>query len=168
MKQLPTRFLKRMESLLGDDFSAFLKSYDEPPVKSFRVNTRKISVGDFEEICDFCTELIMPDTMRERKQIMEDKSDAFIIVPGGIGTFEEFFEILTLKQLCRHNKPIAIYNLNGYYNSLNLVLKEAIDKKFIREDCFELYKITDDLEELFSYLETPVKSVRTIKQLKDG
>lgn len=53
MKQLPTPFLKRMESLLGDDFSAFLKSYDEPPVKSFRVNTRKISVGDFEEICDF-------------------------------------------------------------------------------------------------------------------
>ena len=57
-----------------------------------------------------CDELIKPDTMRERKQLMEDNADAFIIVPGGIGTFEEFYEILTLKQLCRHNKPIAIYN----------------------------------------------------------
>ena len=63
-----------------------------------------------EAICDFCDELIQPDTMRQRKQLMEDNADAFIIVPGGIGTYEEFFEILTLKQLCRHNKPIALYN----------------------------------------------------------
>ena len=58
-----------------------------------------------EAICDFCTELVFTETMRERKQIMEDRSDAFIVVPGGIGTFEEFFEILTLKQLCRHEAP---------------------------------------------------------------
>ena len=64
-----------------------------------------------EAVYSECDELIEPDTMRERKQIMEDNAEAFIIVPGGIGTFEEFFEILTLKQLCRHNKPIAIYNL---------------------------------------------------------
>ena len=81
---------------------------------------------DIEAICDFCDELIQPNTMRERKQIMEDNSDAFIVVPGGIGTFEEFFEILTLKQLCRHNKPIAIYNINGYYDELNMVLIEAM------------------------------------------
>ena len=56
-----------------------------------------------EAIYDKCDELLTPDTMRERKQLMEDNSDAFIITPGGIGTYEEFFEILTSKQLCRHN-----------------------------------------------------------------
>ena len=120
-----------------------------------------------EEICDFCNELIMPDTMRERKQIMEDHADAFVIVPGGIGTFEEFFEILTLKQLCRHTKPIAIYNINGYYNSMISFMEEAISKNFIRENCRELYFVTDSPEALCDYIETPVKK-HTVHELKDG
>ena len=61
-----------------------------------------------------CTEFIYTDTMRERKQIMEDRSDAFIVCPGGVGTFEEFFEILTLKQLSQHTKPIVILDIDGY------------------------------------------------------
>ncbi len=121
-----------------------------------------------EAICDFCDELIQPDTMRQRKQIMEDNADAFIVVPGGIGTFEEFFEILTLKQLCRHNKPIAIYNLNGYYNEIIMAMEQAIKKNFIRENCAELYKASDDLEELFKYIEAPIEQIRTVKELKDG
>ncbi len=120
-----------------------------------------------EAIFEFCDRLIMPETMRERKQIMEDNSDAFIVVPGGIGTFEEFFEILTLKQLCRHNKPIAIYNLNGYYNEIDLAMREAMKKNFIREDCSELYELCDDLEGLFKYLEAP-QNHHSVKQLKDG
>ncbi len=121
-----------------------------------------------EAICDFCDELIMPNTMRERKQIMEDNADAFIVVPGGIGTFEEFFEILTLKQLCRHNKPIALYNLKGYYNEINHAMNEAIKKNFIRGNCKELYFITDNLSELFSYIENPTNQCHTVKELKDG
>ena len=121
-----------------------------------------------EAICDFCNELILPDTMRERKQIMEDNADAFIVVPGGIGTFEEFFEILTLKQLCRHNKPIAIYNIAGYYDDINAAIQKAIQKNFIKENCNELYKVTEDLDELFKYIETPVEQIRTVKELKDG
>ncbi len=123
---------------------------------------------NIEAICDFCDELIQPDTMRERKQIMEDNADAFIIVPGGIGTFEEFFEILTLKQLCRHNKPIAIYNINGYYDELNQVLIEAMKKNFIRENCTDLYEITDDLGKIFAYIENPENKAHTVKELKDG
>ena len=123
---------------------------------------------DVEAICDFCDELLQPDTMRQRKQLMEDNADAFIVVPGGIGTFEEFFEILTLKQLCRHNKPIALYNLMGYYDDINKVLDEAMKKNFIRDNCKELYHTTDDLEELFRYIEEPVEKIRTIKELKDG
>lgn len=121
-----------------------------------------------EAICDFCDELIQPDTMRQRKQIMEDNSDAFIVTPGGIGTFEEFFEILTLKQLCRHNKPIVLYNLKGYYNELNQVMEESIKKNFIRDNCRELYQITDDLEQLFAYIEAPTDQTHTVKELKDG
>ncbi len=121
-----------------------------------------------EAICDFCDELIQPDTMRQRKQIMEDNADAFIVVPGGIGTFEEFFEILTLKQLCRHNKPIAIYNLMGYYDDLNCVMEQAIKKNFIRDNCKDLYFTTENLEDMFRYIETPVEQIRTVKELKDG
>ena len=121
-----------------------------------------------EEICDFCDELIQPDTMRQRKQIMEDHADAFIVVPGGIGTFEEFFEILTLKQLCRHNKPIALYNVRGYYDELNRMMEAAMAKNFVRENCAELYITTDDPEALLRYIETPVGEEFTVKELKDG
>ena len=115
-----------------------------------------------------CDELIEPDTMRERKQIMEDNADAFIIVPGGIGTFEEFFEILTLKQLCRHNKPIAVYNLKSYYNEMLAMLNAAVEKNFLREDCSQLFFVSDNLEEVFAYVEAPQAPIKNVKQLKDG
>ena len=121
-----------------------------------------------EAIYDECDEMLTPDTMRERKQLMEDNADAFIITPGGIGTFEEFFEILTLKQLCRHNKPIAIFNIMGYYDSLNEVIQQAMQKNFIRENCSALFKITDSIDELLDYIEAPVDNTLTVKQLKDG
>ena len=123
---------------------------------------------NIEEVCSFCDEFIEPETMRERKQIMEDNSDAFIVVPGGIGTYEEFFEILTLKQLCRHNKPIGIYNINGYYNEILIAMKEAMKKRFIRETCRDLYFVTEDIDELFKYIETPPTTTRNVKELKDG
>jgi len=123
---------------------------------------------DIEKVCDICDKLIETETMRERKQIMEDNADAFIVTPGGIGTYEEFFEILTLKQLCRHNKPIAIYNVNNYYNELVTVMEQAVKKNFIRQNCMELFFVTDDLNELFAYLEKIDDKVRMVKELKDG
>jgi uncharacterized protein (TIGR00730 family) len=120
-----------------------------------------------EAIYDKCDKLIFTETMRQRKQTMEDNADAFIVAPGGIGTFEEHFEILTSKQLCRHNKPIVLYNVKGYYNELEAVMQQAMKKNFIRENCADLYKLTADLDELFSYVEAPVKD-HTVKELKDG
>ncbi len=114
-----------------------------------------------------CDELIEPDTMRERKQLMEDNAEAFIVTPGGIGTFEEFFEILTLKQLCRHNKPIAVYNIDGYYNEILHAIEQATVKHFIRGGCLDLFKICQTTKELFEYVEAPEKQ-RSIKELKDG
>lgn len=81
-----------------------------------------------------CTELIYTDTMRERKKLLEDLSDAFIIAPGGIGTMDEFFEILTLLHLKQHSKPIIIFNVNGYYNKLLEFLTDGVEKKFISDD----------------------------------
>lgn len=121
-----------------------------------------------EQLCDFCDEVIEPDTMRERKQIMEDNADGFIVTPGGIGTYEEFFEILTAKQLCRHNKPIAVYNINGFYDEIEAALHSAIAKNFIKENCLDIFLISDDLEEIIRYLETPVTEIKNIKELKDG
>lgn len=121
-----------------------------------------------EAICEFCNELILTETMRERKQIMEDNADAFIVVPGGIGTFEEFFEILTLKQLCRHNKPIVIYDVENYYDDINNVMEQAIKKNFVKENCFELYQVTNDLETVFKYVEKPQKTFNSVHELKEG
>ncbi len=135
--------------------------------KILGVIPRFFDAEDIEAVCDFCDEMMQPETMRERKQLMEDNADAFIVVPGGIGTYEEFFEILTLKQLCRHQKPIAIYNVMGYYDSLYAVMKQAIEKNFIKENCLDLFKITNNLEELFDYIENDTLSY-TVKDLKEG
>lgn len=100
-----------------------------------------------------CTEFIRTETMRERKRLLDERSDAFIITPGGIGTFDEFFEILTLKQLGRHNKAIVILNIDGYYDNLLKMMQYSIEKKFITTNCVELYKVTSTIEETLDYIE---------------
>ena len=104
-------------------------------------------------IYDKCTELIRTETMRERKQIMEDRSDAFIMVPGGIGTFEEFFEVLTLKQLGRHGKAIIVYNQDGFFNSLFQMMDECVEKGFMNHVTNEIYQVMTDTDEILSYLD---------------
>ena len=94
--------------------------------------------------------------MRERKGIMEDRSDAFIICAGGMGTFEEFFEVLTLKQLEQHTKPIIIYNVKGYYDSIINMLNFAVKENFMSDDCNKLYTVANTEEEVFEQLESYV------------
>lgn len=100
-----------------------------------------------------CTEMIYTETMRERKQLLEEMSDAFIVTPGGIGTFDEFFEIYTLRQLGVHQKPIAIYNTNGYYDSMIDMLNGAIDKAFMPAANMDLLFISDNPQEIIEYIE---------------
>lgn len=120
-----------------------------------------------ESIYEQCDELTFTDTMAERKTTMEDDCDAFIIVPGGIGTLEEFYEVITLKQLGRHHKAIAFYNLNGYYDTLEKFMHEMSEKKFMAAACHEMYRIFTDAEELFAYLETYVPDVTSARVLKN-
>lgn len=102
---------------------------------------------------DKCTDFVYTETMRQRKQLMEDSSDAFIITPGGIGTFEEYLEILTLKQLGRHNKPIAVFNIGGYYNDFEKMFEKSIGEGFMNEACRALERFFDTPEEILEYIE---------------
>ena len=115
---------------------------------------------------EHCTELIITEGMRDRKQTMEDKSDAFIAAPGGIGTFEELLEILTLKQLGRHDKPIVIYNIFGYYDALQSMIEHAISQNFVREKCRELYKFCSAPEEAMEYIENYAGAQRDVREYK--
>lgn len=113
-----------------------------------------------------CTKLIETETMRERKQIMEHNADAFVMVPGGIGTFDEFFEILTLKQIGRHAKAIAILNLNGYFDEVFRLIQKGIDEKFMKDECHELLGWFDDIYKLLDYLEDYKGSIADIRDMK--
>lgn len=118
-----------------------------------------------------CTELITTESMRERKFIMEERADAFAVVPGGIGTFEEFFEVFTLKQLERHNKAIAVLNVNGYYDSMLHMLETATQHRFMRAACSRLFEVFTDGEEMLDYIENykPVEiNVFDMKNIEKG
>lgn len=97
-------------------------------------------------------ELIITKDMRERKATMESRADAFVTLPGGFGTFEELFEILTLKQLEYHNKPVTVLNVNGFYDPLVALFEHVYEQKFARPDYRELYHIAPDVADLFRYL----------------
>lgn len=122
--------------------------------------------AEIEAIYDECDELIYTDTMRERKAVMEDKADAFVIVPGGIGTFEELFEVLTLKQLGRHSKPIAIYNCRGYYDKMEAMLNTSIEEGFVRHTCKDIYSYVDNTDELIRYINDNKHCDYTVSELK--
>ncbi len=119
-----------------------------------------------EVIYTECTEIIYTDTMSERKSKMSELADAFIIVPGGIGTFEEFFEILTLKQLGRHTKPIALMDINGYYDGLEKFLEYSIQTEFIRNGVSHLYTCVATPKEAIDYIENDKPTRYSIKDLK--
>jgi len=103
---------------------------------------------------DIDDELIITEGMRERKAVMDEKADAFIGLPGGFGTFEEMFEVLTLKQLGYHNKPIVFLNIRGYYNKLFEMFEHVYEEKFAKEQYKILYHISDSVEETMHYLKT--------------
>lgn len=113
-----------------------------------------------------CTELVLTRDMRERKAMMEERSDAFIVMPGGIGTYDEFFEIITLKQLGRHGKAVAVYNIDGYFDELQAILEKAIQKHFMKENCRGLCRFFGDRDSLLDYIEQYRAHVADILEMK--
>ncbi len=91
-----------------------------------------------------CTELHVVDTMHERKRLMAEHADAFVALPGGIGTFEEFFEVWTWRQLGYHDKPIGLLNLAGYYDGLLQFLQGTVQHQFMGQWQMNLIQIGTD------------------------
>ncbi len=91
-----------------------------------------------------CTELHVVDTMHERKRLMAEHADAFLALPGGIGTFEEFFEVWTWRQLGYHDKPVGLLNLEGYYDALLQFLRHTVQQQFMGEWQMELIRVDAD------------------------
>ncbi len=100
-----------------------------------------------------CHDLHVTKTMRERKALMEDIADGFIALPGGFGTLEELLEIITLKQLKYHNKPIVILNINHFYETLLGFFEQIIQNKFAQEFSRGFYFVTSDVEDALAYIE---------------
>lgn len=88
-----------------------------------------------------CTELIVVDTMHERKRIMAERADAFVALPGGIGTFEELFETWTWRQLGYHDKPLGLLNQDGYYGALLDFIAHSVDSGFMDGSQMQLIDI---------------------------
>lgn len=101
---------------------------------------------------DACDELHVVDTMHQRKAMMAERSDAFLTLPGGIGTFEELFEIWTWRQLGYHDKPIGILNTENYYGQLQSFLDSCVSNGFMNDWQMELVTIGDDIPRLLKQL----------------
>src|ERR1700744_1547974 len=97
--------------------------------------------------------LIITPHMQERKQLMLEMSDAFIVLPGGLGTFDEFFEVAVEAQLGVHEKPIVVVNANGYYNALDAMIQATVKAGFAREKILKLYYLADSVEDALKVLE---------------
>jgi uncharacterized protein (TIGR00730 family) len=106
-------------------------------------------------------ELLVTNTMRDRKALMEERGDAFVALPGGLGTFEEVFEIIVGKQLAYHHKAIVILNVAGYYDPLLAMIEHGIEHKFIKSKARELYFVATTVAQAIDYLRNYVPPATT-------
>ena len=98
-------------------------------------------------------ELIVVETMAERKKILEDMADGFIALPGGIGTMDEFFEAYVLSQLRVFDKPVALYNVNGYYDGIVEFIQHIANEGFMRKEHADNLIVSDDPKDLLAKME---------------
>jgi uncharacterized protein (TIGR00730 family) len=108
-----------------------------------------------------CTELHIVDNMHERKRMMAEKSDAFLALPGGIGTLEELFEVWTWRQLGYHDKPVGLLNVAGYYDGMLAFLRNAVTQGFLGDWQMDLVQAGDSAYTLLPALLRPAASAGT-------
>ena len=99
-----------------------------------------------------CVELIVVDTMHERKRLMMERADAFLALPGGIGTFEEFFEAWAWRQLGFHDKPVGLLNTNGYYDPMLTFMARTVSQGFVSDWQMDLIRVDADIPTLLKSL----------------
>lgn len=116
---------------------------------------------DREGIAYEANELIVTETMRERKRLMYQQSDAFIVLPGGFGTLEEFMEVLTLKQLGYHDQPLVLLNVDGFFDTLLSFFGELRNERFARESILDLAHVVTSASEAVDCVEGVAAADRT-------
>lgn len=117
-------------------------------------------LADREIALDTVSELIRVDTMRERKALMDERSDAFLVLPGGIGTLEELVEMLTLKQLGYHGRPVVLLDDHGYWDPLIAMLERMVEQDFAADSLLELFTAASTVAEAITALALPPAAVR--------
>lgn len=121
-------------------------------------------IADKEVAHEKLSELHIVHSMHERKQMMVERSDAFVVLPGGLGTMDEFFEILTWKQLGLHQKPVILLNVRGYWTPLLSLIDSIVEKSFARTTDRELFHVAEcagDITALLKNLERDSEAPRS-------
>ena len=114
-----------------------------------------------------CDELILTDSMAARKETMFSESEAFLALPGGIGTMDEFFEAITLRQLGLLQGAIVLLNTKGFYTPLVAYLEQMAEQGFMSRNCLSLLSLCDTPEAALEALLTPVELEGSIRRLED-
>ena len=99
------------------------------------------------------SELVVVDDMHTRKRVMFERADAFVVLPGGLGTLDEAMEIITWRQLARHDKPVIALNVAGYWEALRAVVDNVVRHGFADPDASGLFSVVETVEDLFSAIE---------------
>ena len=118
---------------------------------------------------DGIDELIVVESMAERKKILEDMADGFIALPGGIGTMDEFFEAYVLSQLRVFDKPVALYNVNGYYDGIVEFIQHMAKEGFMRKEHAENLIVSADAKDLLTKMEQfePADVTKWVVEIKE-
>lgn len=118
---------------------------------------------------DKIDEMIVVDSMAERKKVLEDEADGFIAMPGGLGTMDEFFEAFVLSQLRVFDKPVALYNVNGFYDDIVRFINHSANEGFIRKEHAQGLIVSDDPEYLLKKMEEfqPADVMKWVVEIKE-
>lgn len=118
---------------------------------------------------DKIDEMVVVETMAERKKLLEDRADGFIVMPGGLGSMDEFFEVFVLSQLRVFDKPVALYNVNGFYDDIIRFIDHAANEGFVRKEHAQGLIISDDPEYLLKKMEQyqPVDVTKWVVEIKE-
>lgn len=116
-----------------------------------------VSLRNIENEHKSLSEIIIVDTMHMRKQTMFERTDAFVVFPGGFGTMDEMFEILTWKQLKMHHKPVVIFNYEHYWDPLIALMNNIIDTGFAKPENAGYYNVVDRVEAILEIINFPPK-----------
>ena len=139
----------------GGVMGAAARGFHKGGGKVMGVSPAFFTNGTVEKIYEECDTLVLTEDMGTRKSVMEMNADAFITAPGGIGTYDEFFQVITLKQLHVFDKPIVLFNVEHFYDSIGTLLKLGMYEKFLRADTPLLYRMFDETEmdKIVEYIE---------------